>query len=77
MQKLMIKVKDKAREIRGLQEEVPKLKEQLATTKGIFKGKERKVLEAQIQQTEQRIAIRKATTTRKTERPGTPALATG
>ena len=56
MQKLMIRVQDRAREIRSLQDEVPKLKAQLAETKGIFKGKERKALEAQIQQTEREIA---------------------
>ena len=43
MQKLMIRVQDRAREIRSLQEEVPKLKTQLAETKGIFKGRERKL----------------------------------
>ena len=56
MQKLMIRVQDRAREIRSLQEEVPKLKAQLAETKGIFKGKERKALETQIQQTEEKIS---------------------
>ena len=56
MQKLMIRVQDRAREIRSLQEEVPKLKAQLAETKGIFKSKERKALETQIQQTEAKIS---------------------
>ena len=56
MQKLMIRVQDRAREIRSLQDEVPKLKAQLAETKGIFKGKERKTLETQIQQTEAKIS---------------------
>ena len=56
MQKLMIRVQNRAREIRSLQEEVPKLKAQLAETKGIFKGKERKALETQIQQTEGKIS---------------------
>ena len=56
MQKLMIKAQDKAKEIRHLQDTVlPKLKQQLADTKGIFKGKERKVLTEQIQQTEKEI----------------------
>ena len=55
MQKLMIRVQDRAREIRSLQEVVPKLQAQLAETKGIFKGKERKALETQIQQTEKEI----------------------
>lgn len=45
MQKLMIRVQDRAREILSLQNEVPKLKAQLAETKGIFKGRERKELE--------------------------------
>ena len=35
MQKLMIRVQDRAREIRSLQDEVPKLKAQLAETKYI------------------------------------------
>lgn len=49
---LMIKLQDKAKEIKHLQDKVlPELKQQLAETKGIFKGKERKALEAQIQQT--------------------------
>lgn len=57
MQKLMIKAQDKAKEIRHLQDTVlPKLKQQLAETKGIFKGKERKALTEQIQRTEKAIA---------------------
>ena len=57
MQKLMIKAQDKAKEIRHLQDMVlPKLKQQLADTKGIFKGKERKALTEQIQRTEKEIA---------------------
>ena len=57
MQKLMIKAQDKAKEIRHLQDTVlPKLKQQLADTKGIFKGKERKALTEQIQRTENEIA---------------------
>lgn len=57
MKKLMIKAQEGAREIRRLQDDVlPKLKAQLADTKGIFKGKERKVLSEQIQQTEKEIA---------------------
>ena len=57
MRNLMIKVQNKAREIKHLQDNVlPRLKGQLAETKGIFKGKEHKALEAQIQQTEQEIA---------------------
>lgn len=57
MQKLMLKAQDKAKEIRHLQDTVlPKLKQQLADTKGIFKGKERKALTEQIQRTEKEIA---------------------
>ena len=54
--KLMIRVQDRAREIRSLQEEVPKLKTQLAETKGIFKGRERKELETKIRRTEEKIS---------------------
>lgn len=57
MQKLIIKAQDKAKEIRHLQDTVlPKLKQQLADTKGIFKGKEHKALTEQIQRTEKEIA---------------------
>ena len=57
MQKMMIKAQDKAKEIRHLQDTVLlKLKQQLADTKGIFKGKERKALTEQIQRTEKEIA---------------------
>ena len=56
MQTLMIRVQDRAKEIRSLQDEVPKLKAQLAETKGIFKSKERKALEMQIQQMETKIS---------------------
>ena len=56
MRNLMIRVQDEAREIRSLQDDVlPKLKQQLAETKGVFKGKERKALTEQIQQTEREI----------------------
>lgn len=58
MRSLMIRVQDEARAIRSLQEEVPKLKEQLSEAKGIFKGKERKALTEQIQQTEKEISER-------------------
>ncbi|MCM1459681.1 MAG: MobA/MobL family protein [Bacteroides sp.] len=58
MRNLMIRVQDEARSIRSLQEEVPKLKEQLSEAKGIFKSKERKALTEQIQQTEQEISER-------------------
>lgn len=57
MRSLMIKLQDKAKEIKHLQDKVlPELKQQLSETKGIFKGKERKALEAQIHQTEREIA---------------------
>lgn len=50
MRNLMIKLQDKVKEINHLQDKVlPELKQQLAETKGIFKGKERKALEIQIQ----------------------------
>ena len=58
MRNLMIRVQDEARAIRSLQKEVPKLKEQLSEAKGIFKGKERKALTEQIQQTEKEISER-------------------
>ena len=45
MRNLMIKVQDKAIKIRNLQYKVLlQLKKQLADTKGLFKGKERKAL---------------------------------
>ena len=54
---MCIRDRDKAKEIRHLQDTVlPKLKQQLADTKGIFKGKERKALTEQIQRTEKEIA---------------------
>lgn len=56
MRNLMIRVQDRAREICNLQDNVlPKLRQQLAETKGVFKGKERKALTEQIQQTETKI----------------------
>ena len=59
MKNLMIKAQEGAREIRRLQDDVlPKLKAQLADTKGLFKGKERKALFEQIQQTEKEIAAK-------------------
>lgn len=58
MRNLMIRVQDEARAIRSLQEEIPKLKGQLSEAKGIFKGKERKSLTGQIQQTEKEISER-------------------
>ncbi|MDY5731087.1 MAG: hypothetical protein SPL05_06095 [Eubacteriales bacterium] len=59
MRNLMIKVQDKAREIKNLQDKVlPQLKQQLADTKGLFKGKERKALEVKIQKNEADIADR-------------------
>ena len=59
MRNLMIKVQDKAREIKTLQDKVlPQLKQQLADTKGLFKGKERKALEVKIKEAEAEIADR-------------------
>lgn len=57
MRNLMIRVQDKAWEIKYLQDSVlPKLKTQLTETTGIFKGKERKAIAKQIQQTEKEIS---------------------
>ena len=59
MQKLMAKAQAEAKAIRTLQDvELPKLQAQLADIKGIFKGKERKAVEAQIQQLEREIQQR-------------------
>ena len=59
MRNLMIKVQDKAKKIKNLQDKVlPQLKQQLADTKGLFKGKERKALEVKIKETETEIADR-------------------
>ena len=59
MRNLMIKVQDKAVKIKNLQDKVlPQLKQQLADTKGLFKGKERKALEVKIKETEVEIADR-------------------
>lgn len=58
MQKLKIRVQDKVAHIRQLQgTDLPRLRAQLADVKGIFKGKERKALEQEIEKLEQ--AIRK------------------
>lgn len=59
MRNLMIRVQDEARGIRNLQDNVlPMLKTKLSETTGIFKGKERKALTEQIQQTENQISER-------------------
>ena len=59
MRNLMIKVQDKAVKIKNLQDNVlPQLKQQLADTKGLFKGKERKALEVKIKETEAEVADR-------------------
>ena len=53
MQNLMIKVQKQAKAIKKIQEvTLPNLRQQLSETTGIFKGKERKALEKQIQQIE-------------------------
>ena len=53
MQTLMLKVQKQAKAIKKIQEvTLPNLRQQLAETTGIFKGKERKALEKQIQQIE-------------------------
>ena len=54
MRNLMIRVQNKAKGIKHLQDKVlPGLKQQLADTKGMFKGKERKALTTKIEETEQ------------------------
>ena len=54
MRNLMIRVQNKAKEIKHLQDKVLLgLKQQLADTKGMFKGKERKALTTKIEETEQ------------------------
>ena len=59
MRSLMIKAHEGAKEIRHLQDDIlPKLRAQLADTKGIFKGKERKKITEQIQQTEKKISVK-------------------
>ncbi len=58
MRNLMIRVQHEARAIRSLEEEVPKLEEQLSEIKGVFKGKDRKALTERIQQTEKEISER-------------------
>lgn len=56
MQKLMAKVQDEAREVKQLMHgELPKLEKQLAETTGLFKGKERKVLQEKIAGVKQEI----------------------
>lgn len=56
MRNLMIKVQDKAKEIKNLQDKVlPQLKQQLADTKGLFKGKERKALEVKSKKPKRRL----------------------
>lgn len=57
MQQLMIRIQDKAREIKNLQDNVlPKLQQELKDTTGLFKSKERKELTAKIRQTEKEIS---------------------
>ncbi|MBR3001426.1 MAG: MobA/MobL family protein [Oscillospiraceae bacterium] len=60
MQKLMVKVQDEARAIRHMENvDLPKLEKQLAETTGLFKGKERKALSAQIERMQREIERRK------------------
>ena len=60
MQKLMVKVQDEAKAIRHMENvELPKLEKQLAATTGLFKGKERKALTAQIERMQREIERRK------------------
>ena len=54
MQNLMAQLRRRARVAKEIQEvEIPKLKAQFAETKGLFKGKERKAIEARIAEAEQ------------------------
>lgn len=54
MQSLMMDLQNTVKEIRSIQDyKLPRLNEQLADAKGIFKGKERKTLEEEIRRTEQ------------------------
>lgn len=54
MQTLMINPQNKMKEIRSLQDyKLPRLNEQLANARGLFKSKERKALEEEIRQKEQ------------------------
>ena len=60
MQKLMVKVQDEARTIRHMENvDLPKLEKQLAEITGLFKGKERKALAAQIERMQREIERRK------------------
>ena len=60
MQKLMVKLQDEAKTIRHMENvELPKLEKQLAETTGLFKGKERKALSAQIEHIQCEIEQRK------------------
>ena len=53
MRNLMLRVQNKAKEIKHLQDKVlAKLKQQLADTKSMFKGKEQKALTAKIEEIE-------------------------
>ena len=60
MQNLMAQLHRRARIAKEIQEvEIPKLKAQLAETKGIFKGKERKAIEAKITEAEHQARVLK------------------
>ncbi len=60
MQKLMVKVQDEARTIRHMENvDLPKMEKQLAEITGLFKGKERKALAAQIERMQREIERRK------------------
>ena len=56
MQNLMAQLRRRARVAKEIQEvRIPQLKVQLAETKGLFKGKERKAIETQITETEKEV----------------------
>lgn len=57
MQQLMIRVQDRATEIKSLQDNaLPNLKQRLSDTTGLFDGNERKAIKEKIQQTENEIS---------------------
>ena len=59
MQKLMIRVQDEARKVKKLtEEELPKLEKQLAETTGLFKGKDRRRLQEEIERLKKEIESR-------------------
>lgn len=58
MQKLMGKLQKQVQEIKFARQDTFSLKKQLSETRGFFKGKERKSLEAKIRNTEKLVECR-------------------